>query len=303
MTMKFKSLLCAAAIAAIAIPASASADTNICDPGGGRENSKQDGIYYYSGGKTGTHRVGGRDFGFWTWYERSSRNNLKYCNPGSIRLRDSKARRFTAKWEQQKTWSEDIVGGMGWGSGRKWRDIGYNVGKLTGSSQRAIGALYGWGCSNSRNDAKAEEYYVVEMWAGGGQFVPWDENAGAPAKPSVERDGFRRDSQGRRVPKYKRISYRTNGGTYYVYKVRRNGAQYCGDGKPRSFDQYWAVRQGEASTGKNNVIDFGAHVNQWNKKGFQEGWVTRGYQVFGPEVFGNANAVNKGEMDATVWQN
>ena len=282
-------------------PATASAQW-LCNPGG----SKEQGANYWSGGTDGKHYVtknGNRlNYGFYSWFERSSKDDLGTCKVRLERETD-RPRHFRAVWSQNQTWSEDAVGGMGWDAGRTWRRIGYNIGSFEGSvNLRSVATLYGWTCgSRDRQrypNTAAQEYYVVDTWKGGGQFVPWDENLGSEARP-IRRNGSI-------------VQYGANGGLYRIYVVDRNGAQYCGNGQSRAFKQYWAVRQHnrwsggkqfkKAPLGTNNRITFSVHADQWARHGFSEDKVGNGYQIFAAEVFGSANATNSGHLDASVWE-
>ena len=248
-------------------PASAQAASitkTICDPAADSD----------SGFGSGTYRGH-----FYSWFELSQ-NNIKDCKV-NIGFYNDSGRHFRAEWDMAKSWGEDAVGGLGWSSGSRDRKMGYNVGELTSNSsiQKALIALYGWSCRGNTS----QEYYVVDTWKGPGKFVPWDENAGAPAS-----------SKG---------TVRANGATYDVYVVDRNGAQYCGDGSSRAFEQFWSVRRSPTKVGDNHNMDFRPHVNRWDNSdlGFDRRGLGNGYQIFAVEVFGDANTNHKGAVDASVW--
>ncbi len=227
--------------------------------------------------KPGSGKYNGQ---FWSWFELSQ-NNINNCDT-KIKLYDS-GRHFRAEWNMAKSWGEDAVGGMGWDNGGSNRIIGYNVGELTSNSdiQKAIVALYGWSCYKSGNTEYSQEYYVVETWKGPGQFVPWDESKGAPAS-SIK-------------------TYYRNGSNYKLYRLPRNGAQYCFNGNNRNFDQYWAVRQSPTEIGKNQTINFKKHSQEFNKQGFKLSGLKNGYQILAAEIFGDANRNHKGVIDASMW--
>lgn len=220
---------------------------------------------------------------FYSWFELSQ-ENINDCDT-RLELYKNDGRHFRATWDMAKSWGEDAVGGMGWRYGGKTRKFGYNIGELTTNSdiQKALIGIYGWSCYKSGRKEISQEYYIVDTWKGPGKFVPWDENAGAPAK-----------SKG---------TVKANGATYDVYKVRRNGAQFCFNGANKSFDQFWSVRRSPTQIGKNHSIDFKPHSNRWdnNDLRFQPNGVPSGYQIFAAEIFGDANLRHKGAIDATVW--
>lgn len=221
---------------------------------------------------------------FYTWFELSSGNK----NTCDTRLAlYPNGRRFRATWDMEQSWGEDAVGGMGWQTGGDNRKIGYRVYNLeTNSSiQKAIVAMYGWSCHQSGSTQYSQEYYIVDTWDGSGKFVPWDENANSGSGAPASSIG----------------TVSANGATYDVYKVGRNGAQYCFNGANRSFDQFWSVRQSPASINKNRFIDFKPHADEWDDDGFKKAGVDNGYQILAAEIFGDANVEHKGYIDATVW--
>lgn len=220
-------------------------------------------------------KQGNRNGYFYTWFEASSASTSG-CKT-RLEVGGSK-RHFATFWDMEKEWTEDAVGGMGWTNGGDTRKFGYQVKSLSSNSklQKALVAIYGWSC----NGSSIEEYYVVDTWAGGGQFVPWDENANNPAKSLT--------------------TVSANGATYDVYKVGRNGPHGCGSGN-KSFDQYWSVRRGANGIKKNKKIDFGPHVNKWDNYGFDKSGLPNGYVVLASESFGDANVEHKGSMGAVVW--
>lgn len=242
----------------------ASITKQICDPAADSED----------GFGSGTYRGH-----FYSWFE-ISQNDIKTCDV-NIGFYNDAGRHFRAEWDMAKSWGEDAVGGLGWGSGSRDRKIGYNVGELTSNStiQKALVALYGWSCKGNTS----QEYYVVDTWKGPDRFVPWDENVSAPAT-----------SKG---------TVKANGATYDVYLVDREGAQYCGDGNSRKFKQFWSVRRSPTPIGSNQEMDFRPHVNRWDNSDlkFDRGGLGNGYQIFAVEVFGDANVNHKGAVDASVW--
>lgn len=260
----------------VGAPSAHAADREICNPGNG-----------VTGSFNGT---------WYSYYEGSTQrdvSNRDVC----MKIFNSRSKRFRITWDQNKTWREDVIGGVGWSRGSDKRKIGYNIGLLKSNSSdnpRTIAGLYGWTCGSSNKSkypkTAAQEYYVVDTWVGNDTFVPWDENRGrdgAPAKP-LRKNG--RD-----------VIVSANGGRYKVYKVRRNGAQFCGDGTPRSFDQFWSVRTSKLSLGKNRAIDFGRHDSVWDNHGFKSARVRNGYQILFGEAFGHRNFRHKGVVDGTVW--
>lgn len=264
-------LLASATALASTSPASAQ-DRRICNPGNGISGFFQ-----------------GR---FFTWFENSSQNDRANCDV-QILLRSGTTRRFRASWDQNRTFSEDAVGGMGWGSGRAGRRFTYNISTFTSNrALRAIAGIYGWTCvsgDRQRNPrTSAQEYYVIDTWSGSGNFVPFDENRRGPALQLRDRNNnpvFVRDG--------------TNG-TYRVYRVRRNGAQFCGDGSPRSFDQFWSVRTTKRATGGNRNINFQPHADRWDDFGFRPNSMSNGYQVLAVEAFGDEAQRHTGVFEATV---
>ncbi|MGY5449922.1 glycoside hydrolase family 11 protein [Agarivorans sp. MS3-6] len=242
----------------------ASITKTICDPAGDSDN----------GYGSGTYRGH-----FYSWFELSQ-NNIKTCDV-KIGFYNDAGRHYRAEWNMAKSWGEDAIGGLGWSKGARYRKIGYNVGELTSNSsiQKALIALYGWSCSGSTS----QEYYVVDTWKGPGQFVPWDETAGAPAS-----------SKG---------TVNANGATYDVYLVDRDGAQFCGSGDSRKFKQYWSVRRSPTKTGDNHNLNFGPHVNRWDNSdlGFKRDGLANGYQILAIEIFGDANTNHKGAVDVSLW--
>lgn len=242
----------------------ASITKTICDPAGDSDN----------GFGSGTYRGH-----FYSWFE-ISQNDITTCDV-KIGFYNDAGRHFRAQWDMAKSWGEDAVGGLGWPTGSQNRKIGYNVGELSSNSnlQKALVALYGWSCRGNTS----QEYYVVDTWQGPGQFVPWDENAGAPAI-----------SKG---------TVNANGATYDVYVVGRNGAQYCGNGQSREFDQFWSVRRSPTPVGQNQQLDFRPHINRWDNSdlGFDPQGLANGYQIFAVEIFGDATVNHQGIVDASVW--
>lgn len=220
---------------------------------------------------------------FYSWFELSQ-EDITDCDT-KIGFYNDPSRHFRVEWNMAKSWGEDAIGGMGWSSGSRDRKIGYNIGELTTNSsiQKALVALYGWSCHQTNGQKISQEYYVVDTWKGPGKFVPWDENANAPAK-----------SLG---------TVSANGATYDVYKVGRNGAQYCFSGESRQFEQFWSVRRSPRGIKNNRNLDFRPHANRWDNSdlGFKVAGLSSGYQILAVEVFGDANLRHKGAVDASLW--
>lgn len=232
------------------------------------------------------HGAGTFNGKFYSWFELSQ-EDITDCDT-KIGFYNESTRHYRAEWNVAKSWGEDAIGGMGWSSGSRNRKIGYNVGELTTNSsiQKALVAIYGWSCTKSNGKETSQEYYVVDTWKGG-QFVPWDENA----------------NNGKGAPAKSRGTVRANGATYDVYKVRRNGAQYCFNGNSRSFDQYWSVRRDPRAIEGNRNLDFRPHANRWDNSdlGFKVGGLGSGYQILAIEIFGDANLRHKGAVDISLW--
>jgi len=250
------------------------ADRNICDPGNGT-----------TGNFNGT---------WYSYYEGSSQNDRSNCDV-KMRVYDDNNNHFRIDWDQNSTWQEDVVGGVGWSRGSDTRKIGSNIGQFTSNSSsnpRAIAGVYGWTCVSANRtqdpNTSAQEYYIVDSWVGSNQFIPWDENANAPATP------LRSNGQD--------VTVSANGGTYKVYKVGRDGPQYCGNGSSRKFDQFWSVRTSSLSTGSNRSIDFASHDNIWDNHGFRSSKVKNGYQILMGEAFGHNDFRHKGAIDGSVWK-
>ena len=187
---------------------------------------------------------------------------------------------------------------MGWEYGSDRQKIGYNFGEISSNSTndpKVIAGVYGWTCGSKNRTrypkTKAQEYYIVDSWGGNSkEFVPWDEVAAAPAKP-LRRYGFFGSE----------IRVEANDGIYKVYKVQRDGAQACGDGKPRKFEQFWSVRTESLAPGTDRDIDFADHDNTWDNYGFSSNKVQNGYQILKGEAFGHQNFRHVGVVDGSVW--
>lgn len=237
----------------------------ICDP-----SSDTD-----SGYGTGTHAGH-----FYSWYELSSAD-ITNCDV-NLTLLSNEYRRFKTTWNMPATWSEDAVGGLGWEQGSSTRRLSYQVNELTSNSQnqRVIVGLYGWSCEEDTS----QEYYVIDTWFGDQAFVPWDETIAGPAN--------------------KVTSIQTQHGIYDIYVLNRNGAQYCGNGEPRSFQQYWSVKQIPTDLANKHIINFSEHLDHWQQTdlGFNTDGLESGYQIFVAEIFGDANVNHKGSVDISVWE-
>jgi endo-1,4-beta-xylanase len=144
--------------------------------------------------------------------------------------------------------NNDIVGGKGWRSGTPTRNIGYNVGSLTGS--RDFVGVYGWSHSNAQNNLI--EYYICEFGS-------------IPASTYVN-------------------NVSSDGHTYNFYRNQRVNAPSIEGTK--TFWQY-IDRWGGASTGTNRSISMATHINNWKSKGVYGFTDNLDYQVFGLEAFGN----------------
>lgn len=160
------------------------------------------------------------------------------------------------------TWSlgsnGNFVAGKGWNPGSTTRVVGYNAGTFAPNGNGYL-SLYGWSTN------PLVEYYVVDNW---GNFQP--PGGGAQSLGTVN----------------------TDGGTYNIYKVNRNGPNIQGNGP---FVQYWSVRTSKRGTGSNNTITFANHVNAWRSHGMNLG--TMNYQILATEGFGSS-----GSSNVTTWQ-
>ena len=154
--------------------------------------------------------------------------------------------------------SGNMVAGKGWNPGSTTRNVGYNAGNFS-TSGNAYLSLYGWSTN------PLIEYYVVDSW---GNFQP--PGGGAVSLGTVNSDG----------------------GTYNIYKVNRNGPNILGNGP---FVQYWSVRTSKRGQGGNNTITFVNHVNAWRSHGMSLG--TMNYQILATEGFGSS-----GSSNVTTWQ-
>src|SRR5512143_957098 len=98
------------------------------------------------------------------------------------------------------TWSlgsnGNFVAGKGWNPGSTTRVVGYNAGTFAPNGNGYL-SLYGWSTN------PLVEYYVVDNW---GNFQP--PGGGAQSLGTVN----------------------TDGGTYNIYKVNRNGPNIQGNG-------------------------------------------------------------------------
>lgn len=160
------------------------------------------------------------------------------------------------------TWSlgsnGNFVAGKGWNPGSTSRVVGYNAGVFAPNGNGYL-SLYGWSTN------PLVEYYVVDNW---GNFQP--PGGGAQSLGTVN----------------------TDGGTYNIYKVNRNGPNIQGNGP---FVQYWSVRTSKRGTGSNNTITFANHVNAWRNHGMNLG--TMNYQILATEGYGSS-----GSSNVTTWQ-
>jgi len=253
---------------------SQAAEREICNPG--------EGI---------TGRFGGD---FFTYFESSTANDERNDNVCITLANTPERGEFTIDFDQPRTFNEDTVGGVGFENGSSTRVINYVLKEIKSNSSlnKAIAGVYGWTCG-SREKArfpktKAQEYYVVNSWTGRGRYVPFDENAGREATPIKQ--------------------VRANGATYDIYVVGRNGPQFCGDGTPREFEQFWSVRRGRLAVGSDldtdvRTVDFAKHVAAWRSEGFSRDKVRNGYQVVFGESFGagpNNGRRHRGTINARI---
>lgn len=273
-TILIRALICGALAVLTSFSVQAQSVTRtICDPAADSD----------TGSGTGYHKGL-----FFTWFELSQGEDISDCKT-KLGLFDD-GRHIKVEWDMGETYNEDAVGGMGWAQGTADRKFDYNVTTLESNSalQKALVAVYGWSCLEADGANISQEYYIVEAWSGGGQFVPWDENA----------------NEGKGAPATTNIAFDANGGTYDVYKVGRNGAQYCFDGQDRKFEQIWSVRKKPIELGQTNRIDFELHANRWGDSdiGFLAGGLPNGYQILGAEIFGDANVRHSGTIEVQVWE-
>jgi|GEM_PF-2836199 len=172
---------------------------------------------------------------------------------------------------------DDMVGGVGWNSGRVNRIVNYRVTSWRAAendtpSRQQFGdvtfGLYGWSCGS-----RTVEYYVVDRWARDAALinnrkVPFDNSTGA----NTERLG----------------SARIDGATYDLYVTTQiNRPHGCGTGN-RTFDQYWSVRRSVAGVNRDHTITFNDHVDAWSEHGLELG-NRMGYQVLAPEGIGHSS--------------
>lgn len=277
MTNKYKTALVISAglfATAFTTTDSHAASRTVCNPG--------DGI---------TDRFGGD---FFSYFESSTANDEQNRNV-CITLTNTPDRgEFTIDFNQPGTFKEDVVGGVGFDTGSSTRVITYLLKELKSNSSlnKTIAGVYGWTCGSSDKarfpKTKAQEYYVVNSWTGRGPFRPFDENAGREATP------------------IKKIE--ANGATYDIYVVDRNGPQFCGDGTPREFEQFWSVRRGRLPVGSDldtdvRTVDFAKHVAAWRSEGFSRDKVKNGYQIVFGEAFGagpNNGRRHRGTVNARI---
>lgn len=227
----------------------------ICNPGTGTSGTNSRGQFY-------------------TWFENM---NVEDCNT-RMRVLDNTRRTYRAFWDQEKNFQADAVGGMGWEFGSSDRVIRYTITNFQSNANtnvvgvKAVAGIYGWTCVSrdrvANPNTSAQEYYIIDDWVGDNEFVPFDDQTEAPA-----------------IAKSQEVS--ANGGTYKVYVIERNEApQYCGDGSPRKFTQFWSVRTQKTSRNTENTIEFARHSNVWDDFGFRATKVSNGYQVVAVEAFG-----------------
>jgi len=170
---------------------------------------------------------------------------------------------FSARWATTGGAGSQFnnLHGIGWRTGSRTRVIGYNLGQLShtsGTQGMTIGAFYGW----TRNPMI--EYYVLDNWLN------------------------HRSTPGTRLG-----TFTSDGGTYEVWRVNRNGHHIGGQGP---FIQLKSVRTGTRPIGQNHTITFPNHVSAWQRMGQNLG-STMDYQAYiveGWESIGSGNA--------TVWQ-
>jgi endo-1,4-beta-xylanase len=168
---------------------------------------------------------------------------------------------YSTSWSLKK--GGNYVAGKGWSTGSSSRKVGYNAGVFSTDGTNFL-SLYGWS-----RDALVE-YYVVDAW------------------------GDYRPTYGKSLGEFK-----SDGGTYDIYKVERINADNI-TGEKKNFFQYWSVRQEKVSPGKNHVITFANHVKAWKDKKLELG-KTLDYQVISTEAYGG-DGVLSGSSDVTVWE-
>lgn len=155
----------------------------------------------------------------------------------------------------------NYVGGPGWHSGDKNREIGYRLEKDSGASYVA---LYGWGYDKTmdpKDPAHLVEYYVIQR---------------------TTRDPSKYGLYG--------TTFVSNGVEYSTYRTLREEKPSINN--TATFYQYWSKPTQDLPLGEDHKISFADHVKAWE----ESGWVIPNmdntdasddptYQVLAVEVF------------------